>query len=198
VSTAFIIINVIAIVLSPLIALQVSKRLNERQEAEKRKMDVFRNLMATRAVGLSPIHVEALNRIDIEFSENDEKTKAVFEAWKEYRDQLYVTTTLKAGDKEGWANWTARKEILLSELLYKMSIRMGYSFDKVHIKRGYYYPKGYVDIETEQRIIRQGLASIFAHKAAFPIVTWAADTSPLDSSTTGEIEPEKLLPGQNQ
>jgi hypothetical protein len=173
-----------------LIALQISKWLDRKKEEENRKMDIFRNLMATRTAGLSPIHVGALNRIDIEFSQNDDKTKAVFEAWKGYRDHLYVATTLKAEDKEGWSNWDSKKEDLLAELLHKMSIRMGYNFDKVHIKRGHYYPKGYVDIETEQRIIRQGLADIFQHKAAFPIFAWIAGEPPKPQDETGQTKVE--------
>lgn len=73
-------VNILAILLAPIIALQISSWLNKKCELEKRKLDVFRSLMATRAAGLSPIHVEALNKIDIEFSQDDKKTKAVFEA----------------------------------------------------------------------------------------------------------------------
>jgi hypothetical protein len=189
-----IIVNILAILLAPIIAIQVSQWLSRKKEAENRKMEIFRNLMATRATGLSPVHVEALNKIDIEFSQNDAKTKAVFEAWKEYRDHLYIATTLKREDedKEGWTNWNSKKEDLLVELLHEMSIRMRFNFDKVHIKRGHYYPKGYVDIETEQRIIRQGLADIFQHKAAFPILAFIAGEPPKPSEKMEETKTEAL------
>lgn len=187
-----IIVNIIAILLAPLIALQVSQWLNRKREAENRKMDVFRNLMATRTTSLNPFHVQALNSIDIEFSDNDKKTKPVFDAWKEYRDHLYVATTIKPEEKDRWINWTARKEELLAELLQKMSIRMGYNFDKVDIKRGHYYPKGYVDIETEKRIIRQGLANIFQNKGAFPIIAWIANEPPKPPENAEQLDTEVL------
>ncbi|MCX5805632.1 MAG: hypothetical protein NT010_06120 [Proteobacteria bacterium] len=98
---------------------------------------------------------------------------------------------MKTEDKEGWTNWTSKKEDLLAELLHKMSIRMGYNFDKVHIKRGHYYPKGYVDIETEQRIIRQGLANIFQNKAFFPI--YAIIAPDVQRDFTGKDEDGKAI-----
>ncbi|MDP2815120.1 MAG: hypothetical protein Q8O19_00395, partial [Rectinemataceae bacterium] len=48
----------------------------------RRKMHVFSTLMATRATTLSPLHVEALNRIDIEFY----KDRKVKDAWKALLD----------------------------------------------------------------------------------------------------------------
>lgn len=137
--------------------------------------------MATRGSGLSPIHVEALNKIDIEFSQSDEKTKSVFDAWKEYRDHLNDALNIAPGDAEGWKNWTSKKEDMLVELLYKMSIRLDYRFDKVHIKRGHYYPKGYVDIETEQRIIRQGLVNVFEKNKPLPVLVQVANAQPQSS-----------------
>jgi hypothetical protein len=165
-------VNAMAILLAPLIALRINEWRNRSTEAETRKREIFRNLMATRSTGLSPVHVEALNKIDIEFSENDEKTKAVFNAWKEYRDHLNIAMSIKPEDKDGWANWTSKKEDLLAEMLHKMAVRLNYDFDKVHIKRGHYYPQGYIDIETEHRIIRQGLVRIFENKFAVPVLAF--------------------------
>ncbi len=169
-----IIINVCAIILAPIIAIQVSQWLSRKQEAENRKMDIFRKLMVTRATGLSPTHVQALNGIDIEFSEKDEKTKAVYDAWKELRDHFNVAANIETEDEVGWKNWAETRENFLAELLHKMSIRMGFNFNKVDIKRGHYYPKGYGDIESEQMIIRQGFAKIFKNEAFFPIMAWVA------------------------
>lgn len=167
-----IIFSILAILLAPLIALRVNVWLNWRNEAKNRKMEIFRNLMATRATGLSPLHVEALNRIDIEFYGDDEKNREVFNAWKEYRDHLGLAASIKTEDKDGWTNWTTRKEDLLTELLYKMAICLGYKFDRVHIKRGHYYPMGYVQIESEQMIIRKGLVDIFQNKSALPVLAF--------------------------
>jgi|SRR5690349_21313932 hypothetical protein len=56
-----------AILLAPLFAIQVERILEALKERRRRKLTVFHTLMATRGARLSPAHVEALNRIDIEF-----------------------------------------------------------------------------------------------------------------------------------
>jgi len=133
-------------------------------------MQIFRTLMAKRATGLSPEHVEALNRIEIEFYGKDTKSKAVFDAWKEYHDHLHASARdgklLKGEDLKHWAS---KKEELLTELLYQMALSLGYSFDKVHIKRGHYYPTAYGNLELEQMIIREGLVRIMTGESALPM-----------------------------
>ena len=59
---------IIAVLLAPLIAVQVQKWLEHHRENRERKLRVFKTLMATRAATVSPDHVQALNMIDLEFS----------------------------------------------------------------------------------------------------------------------------------
>lgn len=123
--------------------------------------------MTTRGTGLSPTHVQALNMIDIEFHGKDKESNDVVEAWKLYHDHLFdrvIDTDLKA--------WIIKKEDLLIELLHKMALYLGYAFDKVLIKRGHYYPRGYGEIEEEQMIIRQGLVKLFQKKDSLPVIAW--------------------------
>jgi hypothetical protein len=144
-------LTILAILSAPLVALQVSMWLDKEREAKKRKMDIFGTLMATRATGMNPQHVEALNRIDEKDSGKKEKLDAE------------------------WKAWTLKKEDLLTDLLYEMAQYFGYEFDKVHIKRGHYIPKLYGDIEMELMIIRKSLVKIFEHKAFFPIFALVAE-----------------------
>ena len=65
--TMNILLTILAVLIAPILALFLSIWWNNRQEAKKRRIDIFRTLMATRTMGLSPVHVEALNRIDVEF-----------------------------------------------------------------------------------------------------------------------------------
>ena len=180
------ILMILAILLAPVVAIQVSVWLDKRREAEKRKLDIFRSLMATRLTPTYPQHVEALNRIDIEFYGKSKKLRGVQEAWKVYHDHLGAGQPAELGleekdsgkkeklDKE-WKDWTSKKEELLTDLLYEMAKYFGYTFDKVHIKRGHYIPRLYGDIEMEQMIIRKGLVRILEHKAVFPIFAFVAE-----------------------
>ena len=60
-------ITILAIILGPILAVQVQKYIENKKETRNKKMQIFKALMATRATPLYPAHVEALNMIDIEF-----------------------------------------------------------------------------------------------------------------------------------
>ncbi|SHJ73771.1 DUF6680 family protein [Propionispora hippei] len=93
------ILTIIAMFLPPLVALQVSRMLQESKEKRQRKIEVFRTLMKTRASTLSPEHVEALNMIDVEFYGNEKRNRAVVEAWKSSLDRL---NHLLSANMEAW------------------------------------------------------------------------------------------------
>ncbi|MDE2314976.1 MAG: hypothetical protein KGK06_01085, partial [Xanthomonadaceae bacterium] len=61
-------LTIAAVLLSPLIAVQVTRYLDNKKEVRERQLWIFKTLMATRASSMSPHHVEALNRIDLEFT----------------------------------------------------------------------------------------------------------------------------------
>jgi hypothetical protein len=155
-------VSILAVLVSPLVALQVSSWLAKRKERRERRLYVFRTLMATRASGLAAEHVQALNLIDIEFHGSDAKSKAVLNAWKAYLDHLGISQT------DG-AVWGAKREDLFVDLLYEISRYLGYGFDRTHIRRTSYFPRGYGDLESDQLAIRKGLAAIMKGQASFPI-----------------------------
>ena len=142
-------LNVLAILLSPLIALQVSRRLDERKERKQHKMWVFYTLMATRNARVSVEHVRALNSIDIEFV----KVKAVTDAWKAYLDHLNDRSLAPEV-------WGARSDELFVELLFAMSQGLGFEFDKVHLKRGIYSPVAHGQDAEDLKTIREALVKI--------------------------------------
>ena len=85
------IVSIVAIILSPIIALRVQTALEKRRDATNRKLAIFKTLMTYRATPLSPYFVQALNLIDVEFSANSEKP--VREAWKVLLDHLSTWAT---------------------------------------------------------------------------------------------------------
>ena len=74
---------VLATALSPVIAVQVTRYLDDRTEERGRKLRVFKTLMATRAYNIDPAHVEALNTIDLEFSAKKPSEKSVLDVWQQ-------------------------------------------------------------------------------------------------------------------
>jgi hypothetical protein len=108
-----------AILLDPIIAVQLARYLDNQKEERERKLQVFKALMATRAYTVSWHHVVALNRIDLEFDKDNKKEKAVIEAWKAYLDLL--------GDKNMLPEqWAVKRIDLLVELLHKMAQVLDY------------------------------------------------------------------------
>jgi hypothetical protein len=155
-------ISIAAIFLGPVIAIQLQKFIEQRKQVQERREGIFRTLMATRGETLSPHHVGALNRIDLDFS-SEKRYQKVIEAWKEYFDHLHN------GDREQPSIWATTRLELFTNLLYEMGHSLGYSFDRVLIKRNIYSPEGHGIIEREDTEIRQGMARLFRGEDALPI-----------------------------
>lgn len=157
------ILTISALILGPILAVQVEKFLSKVRQNREQKLSIFKTLMSTRGSVLSVSHVEALNRIDIEFY-GDNKYQKVIEAWKEYLDNLN-----QKFDDKNIAVWSQNNEALLTSLLYEMGISLGYKFDKVQIKRNAYSPVGHANIELEQEAIRKGFIDLLDNKTAIPV-----------------------------
>ena len=175
---------IIAVIVGPILAVQIQKFIENRNTIKERKMHIFKTLMATRATTVSPLHVEALNMIDIEFH-NDNK---IVDAWKllldnfmnfpkNPKDPNYQTKLDASAEKSGE---------LLSDLLSEMAKALNYDFDKVHLKRGGYIPQGHADIEFEQNFIRGRVTDLFLGRTSIPINI----VKPVEHSEATPIEKE--------
>ena len=162
---------IFAVLISPLLAVQVQKIIESWRETKQRKIFIFKTLMATRGTTLSPRHVEALNMIDLEFSINNKDEKLVVEAWKMYLDHLHdLNVDPKDPDYRVKMDvWTKRSNELLIALLYEMAQNLGYEFDKVHLKKGSYNPQGHFDMEMEQNFIRKSIVDLFFGDKSIPV-----------------------------
>ena len=151
-----------AVLIGPIVAVQLTRYLDNKKEKRDRRLTVFKTLMATRGSKLSYQHVEALNRIDLEFSSNKSGDRAVRDAWKAYLDLL--------GDQNIPADqWPTRRVDLFVELLHKMAEVLDYEFDKTHIKNSLYHPRVYGDIERFQNEMRQALRELLEGKRFLPM-----------------------------
>ncbi len=158
------IITIVAIILGPLLAVKIQRAGDERRakenDAKQRKMYVFRALMANRGAMLSPQYVEALNLIDIDFYGNT----AITNKWKEMLDHL--ASAPKKEENEEQFNvkldrWIERTGEHQSDLLELIAIDLGYSYDKVLLKKGGYAPVAHAMNEQEQTTLRQALIRLF-------------------------------------
>lgn len=149
------ILTVIAIIAGSIAAIQIQQYIEKKKSNRNSKIGIFKTLMATRGTTLSVAHVEALNRIELEFSDNH-KYKDVISTWNEYFNNLCDTSN-RDNDLNLWVN---NNKELLANLLLEMGSSLNYNFDKALIKRNIYSPQGHVEVEIEQNLIRKGIIDI--------------------------------------
>ncbi|MCJ7646059.1 hypothetical protein MUO65_04030, partial [bacterium] len=159
---------IIVVLIAPFLAVFAQKQIELWRERRARKLLVFKMLMATRARVLSPEHVQALNMIELEFTNSSDK--AVLTAWKEYHDHLNSYPREGENQKERAAVWNQETEKLLAALLGQMGKSLGYDFDPVQIRRGAYSPEGHVITELELQLLRRMLLELLAGKGKIPVV----------------------------
>lgn len=155
-------LTISAILTGPIAAVQVEKFIERTKAIKERRVSIFKTLMATRGSSLSLAHVEALNRIDLEFSGPD-KFKSTLEAWKEYFDSLSDPV-----NNENIVAWSKRKEDKLTDLLYEMGKALDFSFDKTQIRRNVYTPVGLDNLNQEEQAIRTGLIDVLEGRRVIP------------------------------
>lgn len=148
-------LTIAAIVAAPFAAVFAQRQIDLWRERHGRKLWIFKTLMATRGQTLSPDHVQALNMIDLEFTEDSEEP--VRAAWGEYRDHL--NSFPREGDdlEARRAVWQQRTQDLLASLLEKMGKSLRYKLDPVQIRKGAYFPEAHAVAELELQVIRRAL-----------------------------------------
>ena len=165
-------ITVVAVIAGPILAVQAQQFIESLREKKKRRSEIFKKLMSTRAERVNREHVQALNMIDIEFygrklfgvRYQTNKEKSVTNAWKNYNDKL---NDLKSYTSQEL--WQKEIDSLFTILLYKMSIALGYEYDEVQLKRDCYRPQVHVDIENKQLNVITGLADLLDSRRSLPV-----------------------------
>ena len=140
----FAVLNIIAIVLIPIVAVVVGQKLQNRAEKRRDKLAVFKVLMANR-FGWSPESVYAMNIIDIVFADDE----TVRQAWKAYYEKLCIQEPDEMQIKQ---IKTAQEKMLES-----MAASLGYK-DKItwDTIQNPYIPKGMLTAAQQQQVIQNG------------------------------------------
>lgn len=179
------IITIIAILVGPVAALYIQRRLDISREGRNRKLGVFKTLMSYRATALAPVFVQALNLIDVEFDGDNEKERNVRNAWKELLDLL--------NNYRSTPNAQEKTRELTADLLQAMGTCLGYDFDRVQVKKGAYYPEGLVNTEQEQHAVRRGILDVLQGKRRIPVGIFEDKFPPINLP---DIPAEELPPSE--
>ena len=140
-------ITAAAIVLGPILALLAQRGLDHIREKRRRRLLLYMTLMSTRATGVAPDHVNALNSIDVVFS--DKSDQEVRDAWHKVLAHL--------GTDPNAAGWQEKLNDLKVDLFREIGVRVGYDFTTDYLKRQIYLPTYYVNAESELLQIRHAL-----------------------------------------
>ena len=142
------IINVIAIIVAPIIAVFVGQKMQDRAEKRKDKMQIFKAVMTYR-YGWSVEAVAALNSIPIVFAED----KPVKDCWKEYYRLLCIQQPDQMEMKQ--------RSDALYKLLESMANTLGYketiSWEDI---QNPYIPVGMATVFDNNMIIQNSMAAI--------------------------------------
>lgn len=186
-------LTILAIIIAPIVAVQVQKKLEVFREERGRKLWIFKTLMATRAATVSAEHVQALNMIDLEF--RGKRYKNVTTAWKIYLDHLGSYPT---DDEKLQPSWGDRRVTLLTTLLLEMGRSLGYEFDEVHVKKGIYAPEAHGRLEDEHMLIRRGLLRLLYGDAALKmnVTSFPVSQEALDEQKALRDGLQQLLDGK--
>jgi len=185
-------ITIIAIIAAPIIALKVQRKADEARDAKGRRLNIFTTLMSNRATRLNPNFVQALNMIDIVFTDRSEAD--VRDAWKELQDHYSdwgkkTPQQRKLEDKRD----IETSEDLLAQLLVTMGKSLGFDFNKVYVKKGCYYPEGLGNIEQEQHALRGALLNLLSGRGAkLPVAVFTQDfqTIRIDTAQNRTVTPQ--------
>jgi hypothetical protein len=172
-NVAILIITAVAIVIGPIVAVQVTLRFEEKREKRRRKYDTFHALMRTRRVTLSPDHVTALNVIQTEFHEDNR----VIAAYKKYIDNLGSPALPPGATNEAIRHFVDERDDAFNEMMFEIGKHLGFTFDKRELAKYSYAPQGWVNIETEQNAMRQFALELLQGKRPLPITPFQPSPS---------------------
>lgn len=134
------IINIVAIVVSPIVAVIVGQYLQKREKQRADKMELFKILMIDRGLAWSIDSVKALNVIEIVFSDD----KKVLNQWRNY----YKMLCNDSPSEEELSEIKDEGDKLLSVMAESLGYKDKISWDTI---RKPYIPKGLTESINQQQ-----------------------------------------------
>lgn len=90
--------TIIAVLVGPILAVLITRFIDDQRASKARRMEIFRTLMRTRKTPIHFEHVGAINLVEIEFANET----SVVQAWKNYLNNLgeRIADTASQDEKE--------------------------------------------------------------------------------------------------
>lgn len=152
---------VLATFAGPILAVFVTRWVDDRRSKVARKLETFRVLIRTRRAQLSPDFVTALNMVEIDF----------YDAPKVLTIHTELIRHLSTRPTDD--SWGERIQRLVARLLNAMGQNVGYSLEQLDILEGGYIPQAMVDDEAEQQRLRRALLAVLDGQKQLPVTLQA-------------------------
>jgi len=149
-------LTILAIFLGPILAVWITRKIDNDHASRERRMDIFRTLMRTRKTPIDPEHVAAINLIEIEFANEN----MVVDAWKKYLSSLGERIADPEDPREQ-DNLEKKRNTLLTKLIHEIAKSLNFRVEQLDILEGNYYPQGWSDEFREQLKFRRALLGVF-------------------------------------
>lgn len=153
------IIMTIAVVLGPIIAVLITRWLDNRRFAMERKLSIFRALMKDRRNQTSYDFVTALNLIEIDFH----KEKKVMAAWQKLHESL-SSQRPHVDDKDGWDRKFQEWNNNTTRLLCEIGRTLGISKEQIDIQSGGYMPEAWGNERQQRDYLQKLLIELLENK----------------------------------
>lgn len=158
-----------AITLGPIIAVLITRLIDRNRERRSRRVDLFRALMQTRRIPLDPLHVAALNVVEIEFHKDQDVRKA-FQSYIQH-----LSSPMPAVGEQD--RFLLQRSDLFTNLLFQMGSSVDLNFDKRDLERLSYVPTGWDSDQAMQRRNAELLGQLLSGQIALPITHFSGEQS---------------------
>jgi len=155
---------VIATCAGPVLAVIVTRYIDNSRQRTARKLEIFRALLRSRRAPLSAEYVSAINLVELEFA----GAENVQRAYKNLFDHYQSGSAQKP-------DWHDRLRALVARLLNAMAKDLGYNeMEQLDVLEGGYLPQAWGKAEEDNAAIREALADVARGNKAFPVIIYPA------------------------
>ena len=186
--TIFNLLTLIAILVGPIAAVIVTRHIDAKRDNRNRKMEIFRTLMRTRRQPTSIQHVEALNLVEIEFSDCEQIKQAFTVLFEHFATQHPRLPTEEVNDAMELNEVIRRnsafdtrihndRQAQLARLLHAIAKELKFSIEQLEIFEGGYRPQGWADLELDERVIRKYVTDLYLGRRTVPVTVFDATTA---------------------
>ena len=157
-------LTILALLLGPILAVCITRYIDNCREQKQRKMELFRALMQFRQWPLHTDYVSALNLIEVEFYQDED----VIKKWKVLYEH-FNNFALQQDDKAHEEEFSNKRDKYTTQLIEEMAKNLGIKLEAMELYKSGYIPQYWQNLEYENNFIRQLAISLLKGETNLPV-----------------------------